>query len=281
MDVSNQGQSEQAALWNGASGRSWVEAQELLDRMFMPLESLLVEAALAKPRKRVLDIGCGTGAVTLALKRRLGKEVECVGVDISAPMLDHARSRAERDGAQVSFIRADAEHHAFETHNFDLIVSRFGVMFFADSVRAFENLRRAARADAQLCLIAWRSASENPFMTAAERAVASLLPEVPPRDPDAPGQFNFGDPNRVQRIFEQSGWTNVEIRKLDVECSFATRDLSRYLTRLGPIGRFLQQADERTKKHVLAAALPAFDPYVHGGTVRFNAACWQIGTLVR
>src|SRR6478736_9574437 len=266
MVTSQQGNGEQADLWNGASGQSWVEAQEILDRMFQPLE---------KPRQRVLDIGCGTGATTLALKKRFGEEVACVGVDISAPMLEHARRRAQRDGTQVSFVLADAEQYAFEPRSFDLIVSRFGVMFFSDSVRAFENLRRAAREDAELCLIAWRSASENPFMTAAERAVAALLPELPARDPDAPGQFHFADSSRVQRMLTQSGWTNVDIRPLDVECSFAAQDLPRYLARLGPIGRFLQQADDQTRERVLAAARPAFDPYVHGETVRFNAACWQ------
>jgi trans-aconitate methyltransferase len=95
MNVSRTGGDEQAALWNGASGQSWVEAQELLDQMFAPFEGLLVDVASAKPRNRVLDVGCGTGSTTLALKRRLGAECECVGVDISEPMLAHARSTRE------------------------------------------------------------------------------------------------------------------------------------------------------------------------------------------
>jgi len=277
MNGSRTDGNEQAALWNGSSGQSWVEAQELLDQMYMPFEELLVEVAAAKPRKRVLDVGCGTGSTTLALARRLGPECECQGVDISEPMLELARSRATRAGARVDFTCADAQEHAFELASFDVIVSRFGVMFFTDSVRAFANLRGAARKNAELCVIAWRNVSENPFMTAAERAVASILPGLAARDLDGPGQFHFADSNRVRHILEASGWYEIDIRPIDVECSFPEGELARYVERLGPIGRALREADEETKARVLAAVRPAFAPYVHGDTVRFNAACWKIG----
>jgi SAM-dependent methyltransferase len=177
----------------------------------------------------------------------------------------------------VNFICADAQQYPFEPALFDMILSRFGVMFFSDSVRAFENLRRAARKNTELCVIAWRSASENPYMTAAEQAVAPILPSIAPRDLDGPGQFYFADSNRVRRILEESGWKEIDIRPLDVECSFPESELMHYVARLGPLGRVLREADEATKARVLAAVRPAFDPYVHGGKVRFNAACWKIG----
>jgi SAM-dependent methyltransferase len=177
----------------------------------------------------------------------------------------------------VSFVCADAERHPFEPASFDVLVSRFGVMFFADAPQAFKNLRRAARDGAELCFIAWRSAAENPFMTTAERAAAALLPSMPARDPDAPGQFAFADSNRVARLLADSGWSEVDLQPLDVECSFAEKDLLRYVTRMGPLGRLLQQADESTKERVLAVVRPAFEPFVHGDEVRFDAACWRIG----
>lgn len=268
---------EQAALWNGASGQSWVEAQELLDEMFAPFEDLLVEAAATKSPRRVLDVGCGTGSTSLAVKRRLGPDGECVGVDISQPMLELARARAKRAQLQVDFICANAEEHAFDQRSFDLIISRFGVMFFNDSIRAFENLRRSARENADLCVIAWRSVSENPFMTAAERAVAAILPDLAARDLDGPGQFRFAESKRVRHILERSGWTEIDIRPIDVECRFPEGELVRYVTRLGPLGRVMRESDEETKARLLAAVRPAFDPYVQGGVVRFSAACWKIG----
>jgi SAM-dependent methyltransferase len=191
-------------------------------------------------------------------------------------MLEHARLRAERDGTPVSFIRADAELHDFKRPSFDMILSRFGVMFFTDPVRAFANLRRAARDGGELCVIVWRSPSENPFMTTAERAAAPLLPNIPAREPEAPGQFAFADPKRVRRILEESGWADIDIRPLDVECAFPEPDLVRYATRFGPLGRVLQEADEQTRDRVLAMIRPAFEPYVHGAMVRFGAACWRV-----
>lgn len=276
MNVSGGNENEQAAIWNGSAGKSWVAAQDALDEMFRPFEELLVQTAAAKPSTSVLDVGCGTGSTTLAIKKRLGAASHCVGVDISQPMLERARARAESASAAVSFIDADAEQYVFESARFDLIVSRFGVMFFNDPARAMKNLRLAARDGAELCFIAWRSPAENPFMTTAERAAGALLPSIPPRDLNGPGQFGFADPSKVFRLLEAGGWSDVDISPLDVECGFSRQDLALYVTRLGPLGRILQDADEATQARVLAAVLPAFDPYVHGASVHFNAACWKI-----
>ena len=144
MTATQQSEEDQAALWNGAAGLTWVEAQEPLDRLFSPFEELLVETVLARGARRVLDVGCGTGATTLAIARAL-RGGNCVGVDISEPMLSLASARAERERLPAVFVRADAETYAFEPGSFDTIVSRFGVMFFADPVRAFANLRTAVR----------------------------------------------------------------------------------------------------------------------------------------
>ncbi|RYZ36322.1 MAG: class I SAM-dependent methyltransferase [Myxococcaceae bacterium] len=276
MDVTNPPEDAQTKLWNGTAGRAWVDVQEVLDAMFKPFEDLLVEAASAGAGGRVLDVGCGTGSTLLAVARRLGAEGRCVGIDISEPMLAAARAQAEREGTPASFIRANAQLHAFEPASFDLIISRFGVMFFEDPVRAFANLRRAARPDARLQFIAWRSAAENPFMTTAERAAAPLLPNLPVRRPDGPGQFAFADLGRVCSILEDSGWTAGDVRPLDVTCTLPEKELVRYVTRLGPVGLLLQEADERTRAQVLETVRAAFDPYVHGAEVRFAAACWTV-----
>ena len=276
MDTTHERNSEQAQLWNGPSGRVWVESQALLDHTFKPLEDLLADAAAAVSPRRVLDVGCGTGATTLAIARRLGAGAHCVGVDLSAPMLSLADARARREHSPAEFLRADAQTHPFDAAAFDLIVSRFGVMFFDDPVAAFANLRRAAASGAALRLLAWRSAGDNPFMTAAERAVAPLLPNLPPRTTGGPGQFACADATRVRAILAQSGWTGVDIVPIDVDCGFPARDLDAYLSRLGPVGRVLQEADEAHRAALLAAIRPAFDAYVRGADVRFTAACWMI-----
>ncbi len=277
MNVTQQTGNEQAALWNGLAGNAWVEEQALLDRMFKTVEDLLVEAVLARPAHRVLDVGCGTGGTTRAVARRLGAPGRCTGIDISEPMIAAARASAERERVPADFIHADGQTYAFEAASFDTIISRFGVMFFDDFVRAFANLRRAAREGAELRLVVWRSAAENPFMTAAERAAAPLLPNLPARRPGAPGQFALADQNRVHRLLEVSGWVEIDIRPIDVACAFPEKELVRYLTRLGPLGRILHELDEQTRNQVVAVVRPAFDRFVHGAEVRFSAACWMIG----
>ena len=176
---------EQAKLWNGSAGCAWVEAQALLDRILRPFEDVLVEAVSASGARSVLDVGCGTGSTTRAVARLPGAKSCPVGVDISEQMIATARMLAEQERVPAKFVCADAQSHSFEPASFDAIMSRFGVMFFADPVRAFANLRNAAGKEATLCFIAWRSPAENRFMTTAERAAASLLPNLPARRADA------------------------------------------------------------------------------------------------
>jgi len=277
MEVTHRPNDEQTALWNGPAGRAWVAEQEVLDQLFKPFEDRLVAEVLAAFARRVLDVGCGTGATTLAVARLLGARGHCTGADISDPMIGVARARAEQEGTPASFISADVQTHAFEPASFDMIVSRFGVMFFDDPVMAFANLRRAASDDAKLRVIAFRSAAENPFMTTAERAAAPLLPNLPARRPGAPGQFSFADRNRVASILEASGWGGIDIRLIDVECTLPEKELVGFFTRLGPVGLALQGADECARMQVIETVRAAFDPYVHGDEVRFTAACWMVG----
>ena len=274
--MANQNEEDQAARWNGASGRAWVDVQEPLDRMFAPFEKLLVDAVVAEGARAVLDVGCGTGATTLAVARQLAPAGGCTGIDLSEPMLALARTRAERARVAAEFIRADAQDHPFEPARFDMLVSRFGVMFFDDPVRAFTNLRRAARPGAALRAVVWRRIEENPFMSAAERAVAPWLPDLPPRRPGAPGQFAFSDAHRVRTILADSGWAEIDVPPLDVACAFSAADLDRYVTRLGPVGQALAAADERTRAKVTELVRAAFEPYVDGAEVRFTAACWMV-----
>jgi SAM-dependent methyltransferase len=277
MNAQHPNDNEQAALWNGRAGRAWIDGQATLDRMFSAFEDLLADTVRNASARRVLDVGCGTGSTTLAAARAAGAQGECLGVDISQPMIAVARDRAEREGSTARFVAADVQTHAFEPARFDLVISRFGVMFFDDPVAAFTNLRRAASAGAPLQVIAWRSPAENPYMTTAERAAAPLLPDMPVRAPGAPGQFAFADRHRVASILQDSGWAAIDIQPIDVDCAFPEKDLVGYFTRLGAVGQVLQDMDEATRRQVIGTVRAAFDPFVHGDEVRFTAACWMIG----
>ncbi|WP_437971121.1 class I SAM-dependent methyltransferase [Sorangium sp. So ce260] len=277
MSEANQPNRDQAALWNEAGGPIWVEMQGVLDDMLAPLGAPLLEEGFPGEGGRVLDIGCGAGATTLSMARRLGPAGRCLGVDISGPLVAAARARAAAEGlASAAFLQADAQTHGFEPDCFDAVISRFGVMFFDDPAAAFANIRRAARRKATLSFVAWRSPAENPFMTTAARAAAPILPHLPTPAPDAPGQFAFADRDRVQRILDVSGWTDVDIRPLDVPSGVAEKDLLTYVTKLGPVGLALRDVDEPTRARTAEAVRAAFDPYVRDGAARFTAACWLV-----
>ena len=274
MTNAGQDQHEESARWNGAAGQAWVDNQILLDRLFKPFENLLVESVREQAAKNVLDIGCGTGNTTLAMAAALGGDSHCTGVDISEPMIAVAQQRAQQTDARASFIRADGQDYPFEAQSFDAITSRFGVMFFRDFVAAFANLRRAAQNGAALTVITWRDPSENPFMTTAERAAKPLLPDLAPRAPGGPGQFAFADENFVRDILSKSGWSDIRAEKLDVPCVMAEAELITYLSRMGPVGVAILNAEEPLRAKILETVRAAFDPFVHDGEVRFTCACW-------
>jgi len=283
MEFDRMTDSEQAKLWNGPAAQAWVESQSLLDQILEPMKDLLVQAVVAQKSmpRRVLDVGCGTGSTTLAVARLLGTKGCCVGIDISEPMICAARARLEREGARANFICANVQTHTFEPASFDMIISRFGVMFFEDPIQAFANLAHAATEHAEMRFIAWRDPSENPFMTTAERAAAPLLPNLPARRPDAPGQFAFADQGRVHGILAASGWTEIDVRPIDVACALPEGELIRYLTRFGPVGRALEGVDERVRAQVIEKVRTAFNSFVHGTEVRFTAACWLVSARSR
>ena len=277
MPTALQPNRDQATLWNDASGPIWVEMQGVLDRVLAPFEAMLVDAACPGEGGAVLDIGCGAGATTLAMARRLGRSGRCLGVDISAPLVAAARARSRAEGLDAaSFIEADAQTYPFEPERFDAVISRFGVMFFDDPQAAFENIRRAARSGGTLTFVAWRSPAENPFMIAAGRAAAPFLPSLRPPDPDAPGQFAFANGERVRRILDASGWEHVDVAATDTRCSLGEADLLAYATKLGPVGLALRDVDEATRERAIKAVRAAFDRYLSDGVARFTTACWLV-----
>ena len=265
--------SEQAAMWT-AAGRGWAEVEDTVGQMLRPFEDLLVQVAARRPRRRVLDVGCGTGGVTRAIADALGDGTTCVGVDIAETML-----AAAKPSENVRFVHADAQVHQFE-ESFDLIVSRFGVMFFEDPVAAFRNLLRATTPGGELCFVTWRGPDENPFMKTAQQAAARLIPNAPTPAPDAPGPFAFADPDRVRKILGDSGWTGIGISPVDATRTLPVEQLEPYLRNLGPISRALREAPEGERDGILAAVRSAFDPFVHGAEVRIPAACWQVTAQV-
>ena len=266
---------EQSALWNGPSGRAWVDTQAPIDRMFEPLEKLLVDAAATSSARSVLDVGCGTGAVTLAIARRLGADVQCTGIDISSRMIDAAQARAARSGVRARFVRADVQTHAFERERRpDRVAPRCDVLR-----RSGSCLRESAACGTAECADAVhrmaqrgrqsvhddrragrRAVAAEPARPAARRAGAIRVRRPAARCVGAVGQRLGGHRDRAGR----SG--------VRAACFRA----GRLHLAAGPVGLALLEVDEATRRRVVDTMRAAFAPYVEGADVRFDAACWLV-----
>jgi len=154
---------DQIAYWNGPGGQRWASRQQAQDILLKPVADILIDRARPLAGERVIDIGCGSGATTIAFAQKVGPSGHVLGVDVSGPMLERARQIAPKD-LSVEFALADATIYPFESASFDLLASRFGVMFFADPVKSFANLRKALRPSGRLAFACWREPRENPWM---------------------------------------------------------------------------------------------------------------------
>jgi SAM-dependent methyltransferase len=276
----------QAEYWNGEVGTRWARNQAVLDAVFAPLTEALFERAGLNPGTSVLDIGCGSGATTLEAARRVGAAGRVTGADISAPLLTVARDRvgSEAPGAApITFVEADVEQGDLGT--FDAALSRFGVMFFPDSPRAFANIRRMLRPGGRLTFLCWRSLSENLWVQVPREAVMPLLPEVPPPPaPDTPGPFRFADADALGALLRSAGFGTVTCEPLDRDVVLGRDDTdaeaaaaaAHVALNLGPTSHLVREAEPDLRARAETVVTEALRRHASGGVVRLRAACWLV-----
>jgi SAM-dependent methyltransferase len=270
----NQAPVDQAQFWNEAGGQRWVANIEHVERMIEPLNGLLLARAAPCVGERVLDIGCGGGVTSAAFAQAVGPTGQVLGVDVSAVILEVARRRyAGVPG--LAFEIGDAATMALA--GFDLIVSRFGVMFFPDPPAAFANLRRAIAPRGRLAFVCWRALDLNPWMGECAKAAFSVLPPPEPTPPGAPGPFAFADVTRLREILEAAGYAGIEIEALDLLLDLGTpEDAIEQMTRMGPAAPGFAAAESATRAAVVDALRAVFAAYFDGARVRMPGAVWLV-----
>jgi SAM-dependent methyltransferase len=266
----------QVAYWNESAGPTWVAMQDALDHQLNDLGLAAMAALAPQQGEQLVDIGCGCGTTTLEPARRVGEGGAVLGVDISAPMLSVARERAMAAGLNdARFTQADAQTYAFEP--IDAAFSRFGVMFFADPVAAFANIRKGLRPGGRIAFVCWRELAENPWMTVPLAAVLPLLPSPPAAPtPGAPGPFAFADRDRLFDIVRDAGFTDISIEPLDAQVSWGDLQLSVNMAlRLGPVAALVREhPDQRdAMADAIRAALAA---HLGAQAIRLDSATWIV-----
>ena len=233
----------QHEYWNNVAGPRWVGLGGFVERRVRAVNDLLLTRSAVMPGESVLEVGCGTGAATVPFAEAVGERGRVVGVDRSEPMLASARQRVAASGlGNISLLQADAQVHRFEPNRFDLIISRFGVMFFADPVAAFRNLVPTARPGGRLCFVCWGPLAENRhWLIPYEVALRHLGPPAP-RPPHAPGPMAFAEPEYVRSVLEGAGYEAIEIRRETPEIIGASpQEEAEHACIMGPSGRLIEE----------------------------------------
>lgn len=266
---------QQVAYWNEAVGPTWAELQGPLDRQLAPLGHRAMAALNPQPGERLLDIGCGAGETSLELAARVGEQGAVMGVDISRPLLGVARTRSANVPG-LTFVEADAQTYPFEPAAFDGVFSRFGVMFFADPVAAFVNIRAALRPGGRLAFVCWRSPAENPIMTLPMTAALAHVAAPAPPEPGVPGPFAFADPDRIRAILAAAAFTGVSITPHDEDIGSGDLDTAVGLAlKVGPLGGLLRENPDK-RNVVIAAVRAALSAYEGADGVKLGSATWVV-----
>lgn len=281
--MSNNNQENKQAFsedyWKEEGGQKWLENINAVESSLIPLSEILLERAALREAEFVLDIGCGGALTSLEIARQVGPGGQVTGLDISADILSVARQRAARV-PNLQLREGDAGSITLPERYFDLIFSRFGVMFFNDPIAAFKNFHKAMKPSARLVFLCWRTLDENPWMGEPAAAVFQHLP--PPDKPetldaDAPGPFSFADSGRVRHILDSAGFKDINLEAVDTGMPLGTMDETvSFLMQMGPAAEVIAQASDDEKDTAVMAIRHVMTKYETADGIMPPAAAWIV-----
>jgi SAM-dependent methyltransferase len=273
---------DMAAAWDGDEGDDWASDWQRYDRAVAAYQHALVERAAITREEAVLDIGCGNGETTRAAARA-AIAGSALGVDLSSRMLERARELATAEGlSNVQFERADAQVHDFGSPHFDVVVSRFGAMFFADRNAAFTNIASAMRPNGRLVMVAWQDFDSNEWITAV-RGVLAVGRTLPSPPMGGPGPLGLADPDGVRTVLTNAGLHDVRIDALTGPfwVGADADDALAFVRRTGMVRGLVQGLDDADRVRAFDALHDAIVAHETDAGVVFGAAVWLIDARKR
>jgi SAM-dependent methyltransferase len=267
--------SEQESAWNGDQGETWLRFEPEFNAAIAAYGDALLIAAGIRSGERVLDVGCGMGATTRRAAQDSGSG-RVVGIDISRPMIRRAEEQAARAGlSNVEFIASDAQVHPFDRASVDVVISRFGTMFFGAPAAGFANIRNAVRPGGRLAIVTWRPLAENEWLLEMRRTAAQGR-DLPEPVSGEPGPFGLSDPVFVRTVLESAGWDKIAIEGIsfpyvageDADHAFAFQS-QQSVTR-----GLLAELDDAARDRALAELRQSIERHQTPRGVIYQSAAW-------
>jgi SAM-dependent methyltransferase len=268
---------EMAAAWDGAEGDHWAANADRYESTSERYRELLVQPSRIGTGDSVLDIGCGTGRSSRDAAR-IAASGSVLGVDLSSRMLQRAREVATAEAlTNVRFEQADAQVHPFPPGQFDVAISSFGAMFFADPVAAFTNVARSLRSDGRIALLAWRELARNEWL-AAIRDALSLGRPLPTPAAGAPGPFGLADRHHTERVLKEAGFVDIDLAEVDEPLRFGADadDAFSFVGTLGITRGLTHDLDDASTAAALDALRRTLSKHESNEGVLFDGSAWLI-----
>jgi SAM-dependent methyltransferase len=269
----------QIEKWDGPSGEHWAAEAARYDRLNQAFADRIVDVLAPQPGEAVLDVGCGNGALSLAIAPRVGPDGSVIGLDISSPMLGVARARAAEVGlTNVTFEKGDAQLHPLPDATFDGLVSRFGVMFFDDPTAAFTNLGRALKPGGRMAFACWQALPSNDWLMVPFGAALQHVPMPDLGPPESPGPFSLADPDTIRTMLDRAGFVDVDLEAVTrpMLLGASPDDAVWFLQRTDIAQGLMKDVDEPTAARAWAAVRDALASHLTERGVELNGTAWLV-----
>lgn len=264
--------------WAGEMGDKWNHYLDQFEGMIAPVGAAAIEHAAFAEGERVIDIGCGGGVTTFDIAGRIGAG-HVTGLDLSQTLVDTANRRLAQSGlGNVDFVCADASKA--ELSGYDVLFSRFGVMFFEDPHGAFSHMRTFLKPGGRTAFVCWGPPTEQPWVGQL-MAIAAKYVELPPPVPNAPGPFAFGNPDYLREILATAGFQDIELTKWTGNQHLGGPGASpeaaaRFTMEALFMGDALADATEEVKASALADTITLLEDFVVDGNVQMQGCAWLV-----
>lgn len=274
----------QEQYWSAEGGDIWLQNLRNFESMIAPIGHVLIEEALTGNHKNIIDIGCGGGVTTFEIAKSIGTGGSIIGVDISQSLITDCSNRADNQGIKnIEFVCGDAASIELPKEWADLIISRFGVMFFNDPVAAFTHIAKSLTPYGALAFSCWAPLPENPWMNKL-LTILGKYTALPKPEPGAPGPFAYSNPDYIRSILTSAGYKNIDVKAWSGELligmpGMSPEEAARFLFSSSSLVRAVKNNIVDQEAIIFAEFTQELATYFKNGGVYMPARSWIISAV--